>query len=413
MRSSKFLITFCLIAVMVLCLVTVMPTVAFAGESGGVTPEDGDISVTIPGATGPENSNTASGTCGKNLTWTLNASGTLTIRGTGTMDSYMEIPTPWADYAELIKTVTISTNVTSIGDNAFAGCEELLRITIPKTVTSIGYSAFEGCDSLVAITLPENITTIGMNAFAYTSLLEITIPEGITAIEYGTFKKCAELVTVYMPSTVEAIDSYAFDGCASLKDVYLYGEDLISATYTIAEGNDPFLEANWLIMLEDDWYYIPELKSWIYIKDYAPVTGWQTIGGVRYYFDENGLMQTGWLSQGGKWYYLHSGGNMATGWAKVGGVYYYLNAQGVMQTGWVQTGGVWYYMNSSGAMVTGWKQVGGVWYYFKSSGAMATGWLKLGSTWYYFKSGGAMVTGSLKIGSKTYRFNSSGACLNP
>ena len=416
MRSSKFLVSFCLIAVLVLCLVAVMPTMAFADE--GVTPEDGDISVTIPGASEPDEDISDSGNCGENLLWSLSNSGTLTIRGTGAMDNYMETPAPWAQYADSIKTVTIrkysTDNITSIGDNAFAGCSNLLRITIPNTVTSIGYSAFESCYGLVEVDLPESIASIGMNAFAYSSLIDCTIPEGVSAIEYGTFKGCAELESVSIPSSIKRIEAYAFDGCTNLQEVCVYGENALNTMFEIvANGNDAFLDAAMKIMVDDGWYFISELNAWIYIKDYVPATGWQLIGNKWYFFDETGIMQTGWLQQGNTWYYLNASGAMATGWLQLGNTWYFFNASGAMATGWIQSGGKWYYFGSSGAMVTGWLKSGNTWYYFNASGAMATGWLKLGGTWYYFNTSGAMVTGSLKIGSKTYRFNSSGACLNP
>jgi len=49
-----------------------------------------------------------------------------------------------------IISVTIPNGVTSIGDRAFRGCENLNSITIPASVTSIGKDAFYGCTSLTA-----------------------------------------------------------------------------------------------------------------------------------------------------------------------------------------------------------------------------------------------------------------------
>ena len=47
---------------------------------------------------------TDSGSCGKNLTWTLSEDGVLTILGRGDMDDYLEdfIPTPWKSYQERV-----------------------------------------------------------------------------------------------------------------------------------------------------------------------------------------------------------------------------------------------------------------------------------------------------------------------
>ncbi|MBR4393014.1 MAG: hypothetical protein IKT07_03215, partial [Oscillospiraceae bacterium] len=57
----------------------------------------------------------SSGACGDNLTWTLNDNGKLTISGTGDMDGGGPDSYPWAENSEGIKTIVISSGVTSIG----------------------------------------------------------------------------------------------------------------------------------------------------------------------------------------------------------------------------------------------------------------------------------------------------------
>ena len=63
----------------------------------------------------------ASGTCGDDLIWTFEEEGTLTITGSGDMDSswtgYMYAP--WANYRPDIKSIVINGNVNSIGQYAF------------------------------------------------------------------------------------------------------------------------------------------------------------------------------------------------------------------------------------------------------------------------------------------------------
>lgn len=82
--------------------------------------------------------------------------------------------------------ITIPNSVTTIGDYAFWGCEQLTEITIPNSVTAIGNNAFENCRSLTSVNIPYSVTSIGNYAFEDCSnLTSITIPNSITSIGYN------------------------------------------------------------------------------------------------------------------------------------------------------------------------------------------------------------------------------------
>jgi len=76
-------------------------------------------------------------------------------------------------------------SVTSIGNNAFYGCNELKSLTIPDSVTSIGSGAFQVCRGLTSVTIPSSVTSIEDNAFGYCELTEVTF--GGTKAQWKAF----------------------------------------------------------------------------------------------------------------------------------------------------------------------------------------------------------------------------------
>ena len=185
-----------------------------------------------------------SGTCGENLTWTLDSEGTLTISGTGAMTDYSdESKAPWFNSRSSIKSATIGNSVTSIGVEAFYDCDVLTKVTIPDSVTSIGgrafcccdgltsvtignsvtsieYSAFSFCSSLASVTIPDSVTSIGVEAFrGSSSLASVTIPDSVTSIGEGAFSDCDGLTSVTIGNGVTSIGDYAFFCCLSLASV--------------------------------------------------------------------------------------------------------------------------------------------------------------------------------------------------
>ena len=167
---------------------------------------------------------TAGGTCGYNLTWTLDGDGTLTISGTGAMKNYdpsnNDTTAPWGKNCSLIKSVVISDGVTSIGSGAFEGCSSLTSVTIPNSLTSIGVCAFYDCSGLTSVTIPDSVTSIGDFAFyGCSSLTSVTIPHGVTSIGDYAFENCSSLTSVTIPDSVTSIGGWAFGGCSSLTSV--------------------------------------------------------------------------------------------------------------------------------------------------------------------------------------------------
>ena len=163
----------------------------------------------------------ASGTCGDNLTWTLDQNGTLTIRGTGKMYEWADkSDVPWYDFGNQVKTVTIGTGVTSIGNYAFEDCDSLTSVTIPDSVTSIGDYAFWSCGSLTSVMIPDSVTSIGDHAFCYCrKLSNVSLGNNVTSIGTDAFNNCDILPSITIPSSVTSIGSGAFGCCYKLTEI--------------------------------------------------------------------------------------------------------------------------------------------------------------------------------------------------
>jgi len=116
------------------------------------------------------------------------------------------------------KSTKIPDGITTIGYDAFGGCEQLKSIVIPNSVTAIEGYAF--CRTgLTTINIPESVTTIGYSAFSNSDVKSISIPNSITEISEDLFYNCKSLTTVSIPQTVKEIGSYAFGNCEKLTSI--------------------------------------------------------------------------------------------------------------------------------------------------------------------------------------------------
>lgn len=165
----------------------------------------------------------ASGTCGENLTWELDAAGTLTISGSGKMIDYSsQYYVPWYSQKSNTKVVIIEDGVTSISKYAFNNFTKMTSVTIAGTVTQIGESAFATCNQLVSVSIPDSVTEMGNFVFKECkALTSVTIGNGVTEIGAGSFYYCPNLSEVNLGSSVTAIGTQAFFACNKLTGIVL------------------------------------------------------------------------------------------------------------------------------------------------------------------------------------------------
>ena len=134
-------------------------------------------------------------------------------------DTVVEFPTEWKgepitgianttynkipDNYKAITAVIIPEGYTYIGDNAFAGCENLESVTLPATLESIGRYAFGNCPKLKEIILPDSVTALGKECFMRCTALEtVQFSKKLTAIPERTFYGCASLKEIDLPENI-------------------------------------------------------------------------------------------------------------------------------------------------------------------------------------------------------------------
>ena len=275
------------------------------------------------------------------------------------------------------------------------------------------------------------LTALGVAVFAAACMTVAPAPsfadiDSLVGLQYIDHSESRNLTGF---SVSRPAGTYYFDNDGSMQTGLVRCED----------GNLRYFDPDTGAMVTNQWHNDYEAVWYYFGADGTAVSGWQSIGGDKYYFypeshdmaygrvqidgknyflntpgaNADGRMQHGgWIYDSiyGKWLYATSNGELLTGWQNIGGTWYYFNEYGVMLTGWIDDSGTWYYANVSGAMVTGWLNVGGTWYYLDGSGAMAAnGWRCLGGSWYWFGDSGAMSTGWFLAGGSWYWLGSSGA----
>ena len=178
-----------------------------------------------------------SGSCGENITWTMDDYGVLTIEGTGAMTDYNCWESPFEPLSPAPQDLVIKGEVTTIGNYAFYYCTGLQNVDISGSVTSIGQYAFSECVGLENVTISSPVKSIGSYAFEKCSkLTNITFPSSVTSIGDYAFSLCSGLTKIEsLAETPPTCSSKSFFDVDRSKCVLIVPENSVEA-YKTAEG---------------------------------------------------------------------------------------------------------------------------------------------------------------------------------
>ncbi len=225
----------------------------------------------------PKTQAATGGTCGDNLTWTLDGR-TLTISGTGPMYNYSDSNTaPWFELRDSAQNIVVEDGVTTIGDYAFFGGGAVKNVTIGNSVTSIGSTAFMYCN-MQSITLPDSLTTIGRSAFFLcNSLKDVKMNENLVNIGDYAFDGCVYLENITIPESVKIIGEGAFHGCG-IRSLQIPA-GVISVGFAVASGCQNLTEIR---VAEDNPNYCSDETGALFNKDKTTLIQFPGAAGGHY-----------------------------------------------------------------------------------------------------------------------------------
>ena len=100
--------------------------------------------------------------------------------------------------------ISVIINANEVSSNLFSGCTTLTSVTITNNVTSIGTDAFKGCN-LASITIPNSVTYLGPGFVAFNDNLNIVNYNG-TMNEWNNIVKGKNYLGYTFITTIHCID---------------------------------------------------------------------------------------------------------------------------------------------------------------------------------------------------------------
>ena len=166
---------------------------------------------------------------------------------------------------------------------------------------------------------------------------------------------------------------------------YHFGEDgRLEKGFREIDGETFYFESDGTIVsgwleLEGKRFYLRQsgslVSGWLsldgrryYLTPQGAITGIQTVDDRTYVFDREGCLTSGWADLGTYTAYGDLNCHPVTGWQEIDGVRYYFTEEGFLQTGWIEIDGFTYCFRDDGTPMQGLTPEG----QFASSGQLVT-----------------------------------------
>ncbi len=157
-------------------------------------------------------------------------------------------------YTGTAEVVSIPAGVQSIGEEAFAGNDDIIKVKIDGEVESIGYRAFAQCDNLRTISVGDNVTEIETAAFSNNKeLVNVNLGAKVRNLGSGIFAGSSQLSEVKVSEDnpyLHYSNGVLYDGeetvVYALMPAYEKGAFTVPSTVTEIKGyafwGNPYLE---------------------------------------------------------------------------------------------------------------------------------------------------------------------------
>lgn len=180
----------------------------------------------------------------------------------------------------VLEEVVLPKTLTSIPANSFNSYTALAKIEGLDNVTTIGNDAFGGCTNLLVDVYLPNATTIQDAAFARSGIKSF-IANSVTSLThyFPVLQHCTNLEKVILNSIITA--EKTFEGCSALREVLL-GEQLTRLTYFMFSGcikmeslvikatTPPTIDNHTFSNCPEFAIYVPDTS----VEAYKAATGW-------------------------------------------------------------------------------------------------------------------------------------------